>query len=474
MDAFLIAFKFPSFFRKSFAEGGFYSMFVPYFIDFYSKGKYRGSFFFASRIFTLLFWSMLAFSILVFLFAESFVAIMAPGFTEDPEKLNLSVQFTRITFPNVAFVALSTVYSGILVSHEKFFPVAFVPILINIVLISSLMIGSDFLSAGYRISYGVLFAGIFQFVFLYFYTKRFRLPTPHITKFKISNKTKEFLKKLTPVIIGAGVVQVNVFVDSLFCSFLPSGSISFIYFADRFIQLPLALFGISMATVLLPVIATTIAKKDNFSRFQNDVVIFSLRLAIPSVVGLIVLSYELINTLYGHGRFSAENVDSTSKVLQVFAIGLPAYIISKIFASVLFAKKDSNTPIAAAVVSIIFNVALTCILIKPFGVIGIAISTSISGFINAYVMYRKSKEWFSFNKRNLLIISKIIIAACIMGVVMKSILIGYNDDVVTKVAYITLVTVLGIVIYTSLLLLFKDKDTENMCKKFVKILKNSK
>jgi putative peptidoglycan lipid II flippase len=396
---------------------------------------------------------------------------MAPGFVEDPEKFNLAVQFTRITFPNVAFVALSTVYSGILVSHEEFFPVAFSPILVNIVLISSLIIGNDITSAGYRISFGVLLAGISQFVFLYFYTKRLRLPIPHLSKIKISNKTKEFLKKLTPVVVGAGVAQINVFVDSLFCSFLPSGSISFIYFADRFIQLPLALFGISMATILLPEIATAITKKGKSTNFQDKVAIFTLRLAIPSVIGLIILAHPLISTLYGHGKFSAFAVNSTTTVLQIFAIGLPAYIMSKIFSSILFAEKDSKTPVIAAIISIIVNIVLNCILISYWGIIGVAISTSVSGFVNAYVMYIKSKRWFVLDRTTIIALLKILLASCIMGVCMQLIR-GNCLCVLSEITYIACSAFLGLLIYTILLLLLKDEIVVKMCKQAVKIIKH--
>lgn len=457
MDAFLIAFKFPSFFRKCFAEGGFHSIFIPYFIDFSANNKNKGSLYFSSRILTLLFWTMLLFSIIVFVFAETFVTIMAPGFVNSPEKFNMAVQFTRITFPNVGFVALSTVYSGILVANNRFFPFAFAPILVNIILISSLLLGSDLLSAGYRISYGVLFSGFFQFIFMYFYTKSLRFPTPRLTKIKISKKTKDFLKKLAPVVVGAGVAQFNVFVDSLFGSFLPTGSISFIYFADRFIQLPLALFGISMATILLPEISMAVSKRleDNSRNIQENVLTLTIRLAIPSVVALIVLSNSLISVLYGHGKFSVSNVNSTSLVLQIFALGVPAYIMSKIFASILFAQKNSKTPVTAAIISIICNIILNCILIIPLGIVGIAISTSVSGFVNAYVMYLKSKNWFIFDKKTVIVILKIVIAAIIMGLSMN-ILSNNTQNIASEIKYLASNVIIGGIVYLIMLIILKD------------------
>lgn len=468
MDAFLIAFKFPSFFRKCFAEGGFHSVFVPYFIDFAANKKHKGSLYFSSRILTLLFWAMLIFSIIVFIFAETFVTIMAPGFINSPEKFNLAVEFTRIIFPNVGFVALSTIYSGILIANNRFFPFAFAPILVNIILISSLVIGSDLASAGYRISYGVLLSGIFQFVFLYFYTKSLRLPTPNLAKLKISRKMKEFLKKLAPVIVGAGVAQFNVFVDSLFGSFLATGSISFIYFADRFIQLPLALFGISMATVLLPEISTAVSKQRGLKpgNLQDNILTFTVRLAIPSVVALIVLSHGLVSTLYGHGKFSTSNVNSTSAILQIFALGLPAYIMSKIFASILFAQKNTRTPVIAAIISIICNIVLNCILIIPLGIIGVAISTSISGVVNACILYRKSKNWFSFDKKAFIAIVKILIASLAMGMSMKF-MTSHGTEISSEIKYLIVNALIGTIVYLIMLVFLKDETTVKLINKYM-------
>lgn len=473
MDAFLIAFKFPRFFRTCFAEGGFHSMFVPYFTDFTARGKYNGAKIFSSRIFTILFWWMCAFSVIIFIFADTFVAITAPGFKSSPETFQLAVDFTRIIFPNVGFCALSTVYSGVLVAHKRFLPFALSPILVNIVLICSLFVGGDdFLSSGYRVSYGVLLSGILQFVFLYFYVKTLRLQVPSISKVKVSKKMREFFKKLTPVVVGAGAAQINVFADSIFCSFLPTGSISYIYFADRFIQFPLALFGISVATILLPEIASIISKgsKTDRNAMQNNAMIFTLRMAIPSVVGLIVMANLLIGALYGHGRFTETSVDRTAIVLQIFAIGLPAYVISKIFASILFAQKDSKTPVRAAVISIICNIIFNYMLVRPFGIYGIAAGTTVAGFVNAYIMYRKSKDWFKLDKEMITDISRILLASIVMGIVVWGVICMMNCGVsklnaLCKTIFIGVNMIIGAGVYSSILYLMGDKSMINIIQK---------
>lgn len=459
MDAFLIAFKFPSFFRKFFAEGGFQSIFVPYYTDYYSSGKIKASRYFSSRIFTIIFYVTVILTLVVFIFAEKFVSIMAPGFCDDQEKFTLATEFTRIIFPSIVFISLSSVYSGILIARNRFFIFAIAPALVNIVLISSLLLGKNILPPGRSVSYGVLLAGIFQFCCFYWYLKTRGLEIPLFSRVKFTNKIRHFFRKLIPILAGAGVAQINVFIDSLLGSILPTGTISHIYFADRFIQLPLALFGISMGVVLLPEISKKISQSnsDHIINIQNDALSLTLRMTLPAVVGLISLSYFLISILYGHGRFSEESVRNTANILKIFAIGLPAYVAAKIMSFVLCAQKDTKTPIIAALISIAVNVILSLILMIPFQGLGIAISTSISGFVNFYIMYYRSC-------RSTLIISgfkKILIASIIMFFfleLMKILLIKSANDVLLQAVAILVISLLGMGAYgVSLIFILKDE-----------------
>lgn len=477
MDAFTTAFKFPSFFRRFFAEGGFQSIFVPYFTDFTSANKLKGARYFSSRIFSLIFWIMLAVSVIVFIFAKEFTLLMAPGFAETPEKLALTTEFTRIIFPSVAFVSLSTVYSGILVSRQRFFSFAMAPILVNCVLVSSLFVCQDVLSAGRRISYGVLAAGIFQFIYMYFCVRIKKLPTPRLSSIKISSRVRSLLKKLAPVLAGAGVAQVNILVGSFFASFLPTGCITYLYCADRFVQFPLALFGISMGIVLLPEIAEGIAKKrkTDLKDIQNKSLLFTLRLTLPSVMGLISLSYCMISLLYGHGKFDQAAVQNTADVLKVAAIGLPSFVIAKIMSSVLFAQKDAETPVIAAIVSIIANIIFSIILVKPFHEIGIAISSSLAGFVNVYVMCRKSRGWFKFEKPIVKDFVKILIASCIMLVVILLLdsNVDTNDSKLRELFLVIITFLIGSIVYVLSLFFLKDQAVQTCISKVrMRFLKN--
>lgn len=478
MDAFTTAFKFPSFFRRFFAEGGFQSIFVPYFTDFTAANKLKGARYFSSRIFTLAFWIMLAITAIVLVFAEQFTILMAPGFVNTPEKLALTADFTRIIFPSVAFISLATVYSGILISYRKFFLFALVPILVNCILIGSILICRDTLATGYRLAYGILISGIFQFMYLYACVKTYKFPSPRISSVKCSAKIKSFSKKLLPVLAGAGVAQVNVLVGLFLASLLPTGSITYLHCADRFVQLPLALFGASMGIVLLPEIAANMAKNKlvDLKNIQNKSLLFVLRLALPSVIGLIMLSDCLISLLYGHGKFDENAVRITSLVLKVTAIGLPAYVIGKIMSFIFFAQKNSKVPVTAAIASVISNIFLGLVLIWPMKVLGIAAANALSGFVNIYVMKSRAAGWFVLEKNVLSDCVKIIVSslAALFVILLLQHIMYVNDTYLCGELFFLIISfATATTTYVLALYFFKDASVRwsfNMLKN--KIFKN--
>ncbi|MDR3224533.1 MAG: murein biosynthesis integral membrane protein MurJ [Holosporales bacterium] len=459
MDAFTTAFKFPCFFRRFFAEGGFQSIFVPFFTDYYATGKINGSRCFVSRLFSLIFWAMLIVTVLIMVFAKEFTILMAPGFLSDPAKLDLATKFTMVIFPSVLFVALSTVFSGILLARKKFLLYSMGPIFVNVVLIIFLVSGQNLISAGWRISYGVLVAGIFLFFYMYYYVKREGLPCPSLSSVKITSGIKLFLKKLTPILAGAGVAQINVFVGSMFASFLPTGCITYIYCADRFVQLPLAMFGISMGIVLLPEIAEALSKKraTDLKHIQNRSLLFTMRLTLPSVVGLVTLSYYMISLMYGHGKFTNDAVIRTSYVLKIVSLGLPAYVMTKVMSSVLFAQKDSRTPVVAAVVSIVTNILLSLIFIAPLKELGIATANALSSFVNVYVMCRKTHWWSTVEKSQLKSLFKIVLASVVMALCVFVLMLFFAPiSKFEEAMFIISACIIGLLTYAISLYALKD------------------
>jgi putative peptidoglycan lipid II flippase len=459
MDAFSAAFKFPTFFRRLFAEGGMQSIFVPFFNDYYAIGKIRGASYFVSRLFTLVFWTMFIFTALVCVFAKQFVILMVPGFAQSPDKLAFATEFTRIIFPSVWFVAISTIYSSILIARKKLQRYALAPILVNFILIVSLFMGVDSIAAGRRISYGILLSGIFILFYMRAQVSRSGLPMPKLSSIKLTAGTRLFLKKLAPVLVTAGVMQINIFVGTVVASFCPTGCITYIYCADRFVQLPLAMFGIAMGLVLLPEISEALATKklDAVRDVQSKAVTFTLRLTLPSVVGLVILAYYLISIVYGHGRFTETAVLSTTRILQIVSIGLPANVLVKIMTSVLVAQKDSKTPVIAATTSIVANTVISVILAIPLQEIGIAIATSISGIVNAYWLLRKAEMRALFNRCLIIDFVKILGASMVMSAVMlcMSCILEFNG-ITSEILFVLLSSIIGIVAYCASLILLKD------------------
>ena len=308
MDAFLVAFKFPRFFRVCFEDSGFQSVFIPYFVEFTAKGKVRAASLFASRAINFLFFCTIILVAIVYVFADKFVATFAPGFLNDHERFRFAMIFTQITFPSVIFLGLSSVCISILIAYKKFLQYAISPILINIVLICSIVTFQNIYSAGYRIAYGVLAASIVQFAFVFYFVKRqTNIKLKPIVKIKITGRFKQVLKKMMPIVLSASIAQLNVFVGTFFASFLPAGSITFIYFADRFNQLPLAIFGVSMAAVLLPEISVAIVKNDKeyIDKMNRTLFVDIIRFVLPAVVLLAIHAHLLVSMIYGHGKFSS-------------------------------------------------------------------------------------------------------------------------------------------------------------------------
>jgi putative peptidoglycan lipid II flippase len=292
-----------------------------------------------------------------------------------------------------------------------------------------------------------------------FQTLKSGLPMPRLSSIKLTAGTKLFLKKLVPVLVTAGVMQINVFVGTVVASFCPTGCITYIYCADRFVQLPLAVFGVAMGLVLLPEISEALSTKKLavVRDVQSKAIMFTLRLTLPSVVGLVILAYYLISIVYGHGRFTETAVLSTARILQVVSIGLPASVLVKIMTSVLVAQKDSRTPVVAATASIVANAVVSVTLAIPLQEIGIAIATAISGIVNAYWLLRKVEARSIFNRDLVVGLIKIMIASVVMSAAMLGVsCMLQSNSISSEILLVLLSGIAGIVAYFVSLILLKD------------------
>ena len=397
-DAFFIAFRLPNTFRRLFAEGTFNAAFIPSYTAAKITNKDKGKNF-ANEVLSLLILILLFIVTLGEIFTPQLVYLIAPGFLENSEKFNLAVELTRITFPFLFFVSISSFYSGILNSNNKFAAAAAAPIILNIVLIIIIII-SYFLNLNYskQLSYGVTFSGIIQLLFLIYFTKKLYKFSFEF-KNKLSSKTKFFFRKLLPSILSSGVTQINILVGTIIASFEAS-AVSYLYYADRIYQTNLALAGIAVGTVSLPVLSKAFKQKNilKISNIQNRSIELSLLLSIPASLGLILASEQIVSALFGYGSFTQENIFMTALALKYFGYGVPAFALIKILSNFFFARNNTKIPFYISTFIVLLNISLSIIFFRKMGFIIIPIATSLSTWVGV-IFYL-----YVLNNRNFLLI----------------------------------------------------------------------
>ena len=452
-DAFFVAFRIPNTFRRLFAEGTFNAAFVPSYTTELNKGKLRANKF-ANEIFNILFLGLMSCVFIAQIFMPGFVSLIAPGFTENNEKIELAIDLTRITFPFLLFVSLSSFFSAILNSHNKFAAASAAPIILNIVLIAILLF-SKFLNDNlvYYLSYGVSLAGLFQLIFLYKFAKKF-FSVNFKFRFKKNNQVDNFFKKLLPSIFSSGVTQINILVGTIIASFQAS-AVSYLYYADRIYQINLAIAGIAIGVVVLPQLSkyVNLRKKDKILLIQNKALELSMFLSLPASIALIIASEEIISALFGYGSFSKDSVSNSALALYYFSFGLPAFALIKVFSTFFFANHDTKTPFYISLVSIILNIVISIYFFKKVGFIIIPIATSISSWFNSLILfiYLKNKNLFSFNKIFIKRFVKILFASLLMGLFFNYLILFFENKLVydyhLKSFYLILSVFLGFVFY---------------------------
>ena len=323
------------------------------------------------------------------------IYLIAPGFYKDPEKLNLAIYLSRITFPFLFFICLTSFFTAILNSHNKFAIAAAAPIIFNIILIGSLLISKRLdESVALILSYAVSFSGFVQLLILFFFVKKKFNPLLNI-KIEINTKVNFFFKKLIPSIFSSGVTQINILVGTIIASFHP-GAVSYLYYADRVYHINLAIAGIGIGTVMLPELSKFIKNNNHLEaiNLQNRAVEFCLFLSIPAAVALVMASNEIITSLFGYGSFNNNSVNNTADALTFFAYGVPAFAILKILSNLFFSRNDTKTPFYLSVISVSLNIIISVSLFDKLGFIIIPIATSISSWINVLMscMYFIKKE----------------------------------------------------------------------------------
>ncbi len=415
-DAFFVAFRLPNTFRRLFAEGTFNAAFIPSYtsakIGNAKKGKK-----FADDVLSSLLLILLFIVTIAEIFTPYLIYIIAPGFLEDQIKFNLAVELTRITFPFLLFVSLSSFFAGILNSNNKFAAAAAAPIILNVILILSLIYsfwqGLDYAK---QLSYGVTIAGIIQLFFLIYLTNNFYKPFLYFS-LKLSNKVRFFFKKLFPSILSSGVTQINILVGTIIASF-QSGAVSYLYYADRVYQINLAIAGIAVGTVSLPVLSKAFKMKNikKIAEIQNRSFELSLLFSIPASFGLIFASNEIVNALFGYGSFSINDVEMTAAALKYFGYGVPAFALIKILSNFFFARDNTKTPFYISAFIVFLNIFISLSFFNKIGFIIIPVATSISTWVGVfiYIYLLNSKKILLLKNQLIKNFIKILISTIIM------------------------------------------------------------
>ena len=398
-DVFFVAFKLPNFFRRLFAEGAFSAAFVPIFSGQLAQHGRTLAMAFAAQAASVLLCVLLVLVLLSEIAMPWFMHVLAPGFADDPEKFALAVDLSRITFPYILFISLVSLQGGVLNTLDRFAAMAATPVLLNLCLITALVGFSQggFLQTevppGYALAWGVAAAGVVQLVWLTAALKRegvvLRLPRPRLTP-----EIRHLLKLFFPVALGAGVYQVNLVIDVIIASLLPSGAISFLYYADRVNQLPLGVVGIAVGTALLPLLSRQVKNGEYEAalKSQNRAIEYALFFTLPAAAALMTLSLPVVTVLFERGAFSAANALATAQALTAFAIGLPAYVLVKVLVPGYFAREDTRTPIQIAIAAMVLNVVLSLVLMNFLAHVGLALATALSAWFNAAMLARGLKK----------------------------------------------------------------------------------
>jgi putative peptidoglycan lipid II flippase len=422
-DAFYAAFLFPNTFRRLFAEGAFNAAFVPLFAKEIEAGGVEGARRFSEEVFGVLFSVLIVLTILMQLSMPLLVRyVIAPGFADSPEKLEVTTSLATIMFPYLVCMSLAAMMAGMLNSLRRYFAAAVAPIFLNIILIGVLAYawheGLDGPSVGFALAWGVLAAGIVQLGIVWAAVRHagvrigFRRP-------RLTPNVRRLLWLALPAAITGGITQINTLVGTAIASGR-EGAVATLNLADRVYQLPLGVVGVAVAIVLLPELARALKAGDDAeaSNLQNRSVEFTLFLTLPAAAALLVMSEEIVRVLYERGAFTQGDTAMVASVLAIFGAGLPAFVLIKAFTPGYFAREDTRTPMAFAAVSVAVNISLALLLFPRMGAPGIATASAVAGWINAAMLFAvllRRGHWTS-DRALLRRVPRLALAAALMAV----------------------------------------------------------
>jgi len=454
-DAFFVAFRIPNFFRRLFGEGAFAQAFVPVLSEYRQRRgeeEVRNLIDHTTYTLGLIVLGVTAVGVIA---APIVILIFAPGFRDDMTRYDLAVSLLRLTFPYLLFISLTALAGAILNAWRRFAVPAFTPVLLNLSLIAAAIWLSPYLETPIEaLAWGVLIAGIAQLLFqLPFLLKLKLMPRPFAGRDR--EGVKRIFKLILPTLFGVSVSQINVMIDTLIASFLVSGSISWLYYSDRMMEFPLGVFGIALATVILPQLSEKHAQGNG--REYTLTLDWGLRwvwlVAVPAAVGLIVLAAPIMVTLFQYGSFTAGDADMAARSLMAFAAGLPAFVFIKVLASAFFSRQDTRTPVKAGVAAMITNIVFNLALVGFLAHVGLALATSIAAVVNAGLLFFWLKRHNAYIAQPgwTMFLLRILAAAAVMAVLLLYWLPGLEEwvamDLWLRIAHLAVWVFAGMAVY---------------------------
>ncbi len=401
-DAFFVVFKIPNFLRRLFAEGAFAQAFVPVLSEYREKNSAAELKDYIDHMFGALAAVVAVVVALGISAAPLVILLFAPGFSGDPAQHRLAEQMLWITFPYLFFISLTAFAASTLNAFGKFAMPALAPIWLNIALISATLVAAPwFAEPVMALAWGVFAAGVLQLVFLLPFLARLGLlPRPRFGHHAGVRKT---VRLMVPAMFGASITQINLLVDTILASLLVAGSVSWLYYSDRLVELPLGVFGVAISTVILPRLARAFSRTDHgdFTGTLNWAIKFTVLLGLPMCAGLIVLAAPMLATLFEYGSFSAFDTHMVALAMSAYALGLPAFLLIKIFAPGFYARQDTKTPVKIGLVAVGANLVFKALIVLPWifllgghaAHVGLALTTALAAWVNfsllATVLHRR-------------------------------------------------------------------------------------
>ena len=461
-DAFFVAFRIPNLLRRLFAEGAFSQAFVPVLSEYKNQQGFDATKDLVDHVASILALALFIVTLIGIVAAPLIIYVSAPGFSAKPDKFQLTVDLLRITFPYILFISLDAFSGGILNTYSKFSVPAFTPVLLNLSFIFFALIVAPHLDAPVTaLAWGALFGGVLQLAFQLPYLARLKL----IPRWRLNLRDAgvwRILRLMGPAVFGVSIGQISLLISTIFASFLVTGSVSWLFYADRLMEFPTGLLGVGLGTILLPSLAKQFQTKNfaEYSKLLDWGLRLTFLLALPAALALALLAVPLVTTLFHYGQFSEHDVWMTRNAVIAYSVGLTGLILVKILAPGFYAQQNIKTPVKIGLMTLAVTQALNVIFLMPLQHVGLALATGLGACFNAAFLFYKLRQYDMYRPQAgwLVFYGKLAGALAVMGLVLWW-MAGDSQSwlkasAAVKVARLSLIVAVGISVYFASLMLF--------------------